>query len=229
MPTPRRTPRPSPAVPTILLVGLAGCAGPLDRGPLGPPRPPLREIAPLTLEPAPPEDANAPNDDAHARFANLAEAPLSLEECRASALANNLDLKVSLIEPTIANESITDAESRFTSSFNLRGLWARTDTPTASSLVDAQSESAFLEPSVDIPLRSGGTASVSLPLSRNRTNNAFATLDDSYTSDLAFSFSQPLLKNAGRFVSTAGIRVARLDLGASEARARLAVDRKSVV
>ena len=49
-----------------------------------------------------------------------------------------------------------------------------------------------------VPLRTGGTFRVSLPIAETDTNNPFATVNPAYTADVNFSISQPLLRNAGR-------------------------------
>ena len=94
-------------------------------------------------------------------FDGLTELSLTIEEARAATLANNLDLKVALVDPAIEGESVSEAEAAFNSAFTLRGLWAQTDTPTSSSLNDAQAEQQSLTPGVRIPLMTGGSANIS--------------------------------------------------------------------
>ena len=137
-------------------------------------------------------------DQAKARLEHAEKVTLSIEDCRAAALTNNLDLKVAMMDPTIAKENISREEARFESLFTLRGGWSETDSPTASDLDSSQARSKNIEPGVRIPLRTGETVEVSLPVSRTETNNSFSTLNPSYTSDLVFSLSQPLLRGAGR-------------------------------
>lgn len=143
-------------------------------------------------------------------FEGLAELSLTIEEARAATLANNLDLKVALVDPTIEAQDVSEAEAAFNAAFTLRGLWAQTDTPTSSTLTDAQAEQQSLTPGVEIPLLSGGTASIALPMRRTETNNAFSTLNPAYTSDLQLSLSQPLLRGAGRRSTTHALRVAAI-------------------
>ncbi len=45
------------------------------------------------------------------------EIKLSIEQCRAMTLKNNLDLKVQLIEPAIAAKQVSAEEAKFESSF----------------------------------------------------------------------------------------------------------------
>lgn len=182
----------------------------------------LRDIRPLALTPAPaPQTPDDPAAAVRARFEGLERVELSIEDCRAAVLANNLDLRVALVEPSLANEALSEEEARFESAFTLRTRYDRTDTPTSSTLDSAQRESFFIEPGVDIPLRTGGRARIALPASRSETNNQFSTLNPAYTTDLSFSLSHELLRNAGRRAQTHGIRVASYGVGQAEARARL--------
>lgn len=160
-------------------------------------------------------------DQAKARLEHAEKVTLSIEDCRAAALTNNLDLKIAMMDPTIAKENISREEARFESLFTLRGAWSETDSPTASDLDSSAARSKNIEPGVRIPLRTGETVQVSLPVSRLETNNSFSTLNPSYTSDLVFSLSQPLLRGAGRRANTYAIKIASLNAQASEASTKL--------
>lgn len=153
-------------------------------------------------------------------------APLSLEESRASALANNLDLRVAVIDPAISRESANAEEAAFEKVFTLRASWREFDAPTASDLSASSLSQQAIEPGVRIPLRTGGTASIGLPIARSEDNNSFSTLNPAYTSDLVFSISQPLLRGAGRRVATGALRIAGYQAQASEARTKLEVIRQ---
>lgn len=215
----------------VLAAGtLVGCSDPLWRGDkdlgqrVAAERLRRIEVAPLERlakpEPAAGESAATPSRD---RFAGLASAPLTLEECRASALERNLDLKVQLVGPEIASERVREERAKFEALFTTRALWTDVNAPTASALSSAKQQQGSIEPGVRVPLRTGGTATVSLPMTRTKTNNAFTTLNPSFESDLAFSISQPLLRNAGVEVNETSIRVASYNQQISESQAKLAV------
>lgn len=214
-----------------VLVGLGmmpGCSSPFApvSGDFAPPisLERFRAIDPIQFKVAPPEQAQQdPALIARDRFEGLSQIELSLQDCRASALANNLDLKVTLVNPAIANESLSVQEAAFESAFTTNAIWSQTDTPTASTLTDAQAEFGQVTPGVRVPMRSGGTAIITLPMNRSKTNNQFSTLNPSYTADLRFSLSQPLLRNAGRRTATHGIRIASYDSQIVEARTRASV------
>src|SRR5690606_36108867 len=114
---------------------------------------------------------------------------LSLAEARASALAGNINIRVALVDPAIAAESLAEQEAAFEASFGISAFYSNTDSPTASQLTDATAETLTITPDFTVPLYTGGAASVSLPISRRETSNEFATLNPSYTSDLEFSLS----------------------------------------
>ncbi|HRJ50652.1 MAG TPA: TolC family protein, partial [Phycisphaerales bacterium] len=160
------------------------------------------------------------------RFEGLSEATLSIEECRASALTNNLDLKVAIVSPAIAGEVLSREEAKFESTFVTRALWSETDSPTSSNLSSAQAQFGRIEPAVRIPLRTGGNVEVGLPMSRAKNNNPFTTLNPAYETDLLFSISQPLLRGAGIRANQASIRIASYNQQADEARTKLEVIRQ---
>jgi outer membrane protein len=172
----------------------------------------LRGVDPAGLEryskPAPPGGTAAVAAGARARFEGLERTPLGIEEARASVLRHNLNLRVAMIDPAIAAERVTEEDARFESTFTLRTGWSELDSPTASALASAQNKNQFITPGVRVPLRTGGTVTVNLPVSRNQNNNSFSTLNPAFSSDLEFSISHPLLRGAGRRSATAGLRIA---------------------
>lgn len=248
MPTrPRSLPsRPSPAARLLASAGcaalvagagvpaLTGCA----RNPLfahaSDYAPPLSLDRVRRIEAAPIEDFRVETppptvEDARAtqsRFDGLERVELSIEECRASALQHNLDLQVALMSPALTAERLAEEEGRFESVFTLSALWTETDSPTSSTLDSAQQKFQRIEPGVRIPLRTGGTANITLPFTRNETNNQFSTLNPAYTSDVELSISQPLLRNAGRRASTYAITIASYDRQLSEVQTKAEVIRQ---
>ena len=150
-----------------------------------------------------------------------AEAPLSLEQCRKMCLENNLNLKVALINPTIAKQSIDQAEAQFESLFTVgsSATWNRTGGAEGAPNIDGTQYQAT--PGVTVPLRTGGQILIDSPISRTKTEG----LDASYSTGLAFSISQPLLRGAGVEVNTSAIRIARLNYQISQAQTKLEVIR----
>jgi len=102
----------------------------------------------------------------------LKELELTLEECRALTLENNLDLKVQLINPAIAAEQVSEQEAQFEAVFYSNLTFSKTDTPRASFLDDisgSQVDYTGTGLGVQIPLRTGGTVSFDLADSRVKT------------------------------------------------------------
>lgn len=139
-----------------------------------------------------------------------ADLKLSLEECRALALDNNLDLKVQLIEPAIAAEYVNEQEAKFEAIFSAGAGFSKTNRPSTGYLDEISGntvDTSYLAYGVKIPLRAGGE--ITFDLSDVRTkSDAVSKYNPSYTSNFTASISQPLLRNAGKRVSTYRIQLA---------------------
>jgi outer membrane protein TolC len=82
-----------------------------------------------------------------------------------------------------------------------------------------------ITPGLQIPLQTGGTIRVDVPMNRLETDNQFSTLNPAYTSDVSASISQPLLRGAGIDANANRIRIAFYDYQISQARTNLEVIR----
>jgi len=175
----------------------------------------LEDEAAALLEKPPPD-----------RLANLERIEVPLEQVRAWTLGNNLDIRVALIDPAIGERRVTEEEAAFEAV--VFGSASRLDSsqPIASTLSSNQIESTDFEAGVRIPLRTGGEVTLSAPFSRTDTNNEFTFLNPSFDVDATISFTQPLLRNAGRRANTHLIRVASYQTGIDQARAKLEVIRQ---
>lgn len=221
-----------------LIVVAAGCKNPLvtyesDLG-MKVPRERLRQIQRLGIEkyaePTTEEEQAKRAAEAMEKlpplFEGREEMAVSLEQCRAWALANNLDLKVALIDPTISKEQLSAEEAKFEAIFQVNFDRGDFNQPTSSELVGNQFHTFDLNPSIQVPLRTGGTLSIEMPMNRLQTDNVFSTLNPSYSVDTRLSLSQPLLRNAGRWTQTYSIRIQALQTQISEAEAKLSVIRE---
>lgn len=183
----------------------------------------LRQIETLDLQKAEVQESTRMdvNGPAHA------ELELTLEQCRALTLENNLDLKVELINPAIAAERVNQEEAQFEAAFSVITSYAKTDTPVASTLDISGSnvEYFYTNLGVDVPLRTGGTISFDAVDNRTKTDSAYSVFNPSYSSDLSVSISQPLLRNAGGRVNTYAIQIAEYDRQITDARTKLEVIR----
>jgi len=179
----------------------------------------VRQIDVIDLE----EAAEEKPDTVDVVEPEISELEFSLEECRALALENNLDLQVQLINPSIAREGISQEEAKFDATFTGNMNYTKNDTPTASTLDIAGSsvDSTYIDLGVNIPLRTGGTLSFDLADRRMKTDSLFSVFNPSYESDFSASISQPLLRNSGNRVNTHSIRVAQYNSSITDARTKL--------
>jgi len=155
----------------------------------------------------------------------LADVKITIEEMRRLALENNLDLRVELFSPAIARENLSAAEAEFESIFTTGVDYSTFDTPTASQLEGSQGNNLSVRPGLRVPLRTGGEIRLDAPISRNETDNEFATLNPSYGNDLAATIAQPLLRGGGVYANTQGIRIAFYAYQQQQARTKLEVIR----
>lgn len=187
-----------------------------------------REIKTLKLE----EKRDA-NEGIEINRPAQGEIELSIEQCRAMTLKNNLDLKVQLIEPAIAARQLGAEEAKFESSFFSNLNYSDIEQPSVVVEQAQKYKSGTVDLGVDVPLQTGGT--VRFDLADNRTKTTFNTFDAngrsisesmvSYTPTTTFSISQPLLRGAGKRVNTYSIRVLEYQRQITEAMTKLEVIR----
>jgi outer membrane protein len=166
----------------------------------------------------------------------------TLADLRIKALKNNLNIAVAKIDPQIAGSDLRREEAKFDQLFYIYAKYKETDYPQQSSdFVEFKSTNPILdkqeikldqldqeisgfdvETGIKVPLRTGGTVTLSTPLNNKDTSRQGSQFDsEQYQSALRFSFSQPLLRNAGRDVNEASIRIAGFDQQAASLNTRL--------
>lgn len=159
-----------------------------------------------------------------------AELKMSLEECRAITLENNLGLQAQLIGPAISGASLAAEEAKFESAFFADTSFAFYDNPGGITQVEggtyvvrpgSQYHNVNSNTGVRMPLRTGGT--LTFNLADNRTHNL--TSNPFFDSNFSFSVSQPLLKNAGQRVNMHSIRLARYNKQITDNATKLEVIR----
>jgi len=187
----------------------------------------LREIETLQLEEAKKEEEKE-NNPVDTNEAPPLELKLTLEQCRALTLENNLDLKVQLISPAIAAERVSEEEARFEAAFFSNLTHTKSDTPVVSFLEEitgSQVDYTRTDLGVQVPLRTGGTVTFDLADSRTKTDAADVFLNPYYRSNLSVSISQPLLRNVGKRANTYALRIAEYERQRIDARTKLEVIR----
>jgi outer membrane protein TolC len=196
----------------------------------------LQRLDPLAIErhglarPAPVEQPTW-DDPARAqagpagRTAGAPRVDLTLETARAAVLKNNLDIRVAVVDPSIARERLNAERAKFEAVLRPSLAFARNRfDPLAVN--DIRSEVLDARAGVEIPLRTGGRVGVDLVQARQNTEGTasfFGSRPTNYGSGVEFSITQPLLRNAGREVATAPITIASYNEQIAGARTKLAV------
>ena len=213
---------------------LVGCTGPFgDKNELrGPPLESLHVVDTISLE----DESQSPpvtiEEAATQAVEELLLQPpppesidLTLEEVRSAALANNLDLEVELISPSIAQATVREEEAKFESTFTGSFRQTKSDRPTSVGTEGTQSDLSQFDFGVDVPLPTGGNVGVNVPFNRSDSDNPFNLLNPAFDASLRFSISQPLLRGGGIETNTHSIRVARYERKIVDSRTKLEVIR----
>ncbi len=133
---------------------------------------------------------------------------LSLEQVRAAVLANNLDLKVELVNPSITKRSLDEEQAKFEPEvFGSANFDRISDTGSATKTYSS-------EVGIDKPLPTGGSIQLTLPVSE--TNNGGLA-----QAAASVSYIQSLLRGAGTRVNTQSIRIANHQWNITNARTKL--------
>jgi outer membrane protein len=124
---------------------------------------------------------------------------LTLEEVRAATLANNLDLKVDLIDPAVAQRSLDVERAKFEAAFSGSGSYSASETDAGVS-----STSNDYDMGVRVPLYTGGSISVGMPFGESDGDNFDGVADAA----VSVSVIQNLLRGSGMRINTDSIRIA---------------------
>ena len=163
---------------------------------------------PMTVEDATAEiveDINEPNEVASA-------VELTLEEVRAAALANNLDLKIELVDPAIAQQGLDAERAKFEAVLGADARYRRT------SGAGSRARRSSYEVGVDQPLPTGGVLRVGLPFGDSHASNTGEFSDAA----ARVSYIQSLLRGAGTRINTHSIRIAGYEKQAVDAYTKYA-------
>jgi outer membrane protein len=166
----------------------------------------------------------------------------TLADLRIKALKNNLNIQVAKIDPAIASSDLRREEAKFDQIFYVYAQYKDSDSPIQSSdnvefkstnptlnqqqvkldVLEQEISGFDVETGIKVPLRTGGTVTLSTPLNNKDTTRRGSQFDsEQYQSALRFSISQPLLRNAGRDVNEASIRIAGFEQQAATLNTRL--------
>jgi len=208
----------------VLLVLLSGCQDQLGTGGTGErvvPAAVLHRIDSLDLRPSLATTAPASQPATQP----VAEVAIGIEECRRLALQNNLDLRVDLFNPTIARASLTEAEGQFEAVFfgNLNASTARS--PLTAKIIAPRADDLTPDGGLAIPLRTGGSIRLDMPVDVVHSHAPAPPPKTVWNTDPSVTITQPLLRGAGLYVNSQGIRIAFYEYQRTKALTKLEVTR----
>jgi outer membrane protein TolC len=144
---------------------------------------------------------------------------LSLKDCIAKAMENNLGLAVAVLTPQIRDISVSQAKEKYLPVFNF-SFNANDQTQASYSFLDAADvlTTSFNQYTANFSqeIPGGGNFAIRLNTNRYDTNRTGTTINPSYRAELRFNFTQPLLKNFGMKASKRDIIMAQTNLIISE-------------
>ena len=149
---------------------------------------------------------------------------LTLAQVRRSTIDNNLSIQSSLVLPEVAAQQLRAEQAKFESTLIASVEQSRTVAPTSAigQLINAETNTFTAVPTLEVPLRSGGTLSLDWTISS--TDATFEGANDTVSaSQPAITLQQPLLRGAGLEYNEASIVIAGANLGAMRAEAQGAV------
>jgi outer membrane protein TolC len=144
---------------------------------------------------------------------------MSLQDCIAKALKDNLNLAIQVYTPEMADMTITQAKEYFMPNLDFSFGRRRTDYPSYWWL---QGEESVVSKYGDYTLAltqqipTGGNFSVTFNNYRSDTNEPFQLINPRYGASLQFDFVQPLLRNGGLKIGRKEIIIAENNLEISQ-------------
>jgi len=146
------------------------------------------------------------------------ELSLTLDDAIVRALKSNLNVAAELIGPEISGAQLSQAKEFYMPTFKLGLQKERYEQPSTWSL---QNQGTYVVNSTYSPLSItqqipfGGSLAVGLNYNYQKNNQLFQNYNPSYTTNLSFNLTQPLLRNFGWTVSRKQIVVAQNSLDVS--------------
>lgn len=137
---------------------------------------------------------------------------LSLEDCILKAVENNLGLAVNVLNPELADISVSLAKEKFMPQLSF-GYDKSSSNEASYSWIDAADQVSSERSNYSVQLSqmipTGGNFSLSLTGYTTESNRNFLTINPRYGSTLRFNFNQPLLKNFGPKITRRDILLAQ--------------------
>jgi HAE1 family hydrophobic/amphiphilic exporter-1 len=180
----------------------------------------------------------APNYEAHdATYPQLSligvqfdrQQNMSLREVVELALRNNKDIEVSRSVVRSAEANLRMAEAAYDPKLTFNRLFFREVLPVSSSTLGGDAGSITAKGSTGgvnffgLSPKYGGQYQISYTDSQTKTNVIFATIDKQFKTNLAFSYTQPLLRNREIDEPRRQIEIASKNLSLTDAEFRTSV------
>jgi len=170
----------------------------------------LSDTPPISVEQATAEiteEINEPNE-------SIPVIELTLEQLRTATLANNLDLKIDLIDPAIAQRSLDAERAKFEATFFGSATYGLSETESGISSTNSDYNTGL-----EVPLHTGGYVTVGLPFGESDSDDSGGLADAA----VSVSFIQSLLRGGGTRINTNSIRIIGYEKYAVDASTKQAV------
>lgn len=150
---------------------------------------------------------------------------IGLPETRRSTLSNNLKIQSALIDPEIGSQLLLAEQAKFQSTFNTSITAERVVAPKTfpPPLTDEERVSISMAPSVNVPLRTGGSINLDWTLNTNRSSVPNELSQSATISSPGLEIQQPLLRGGGVAYNEASIVIAESNLGSERSQAQVEV------
>jgi outer membrane protein len=169
----------------------------------------LSDSPPISVEQATTEVTDQVTDP----NASIPVIELTLDQVRAATLANNLDLKVDLISPAIAQRALDIERAKFEAAFYGSARYNTSETEAGVS-----STSNNYEVGVEAPLYNGSSVTVGLPFGESDSDDFEGVADAA----VSVSYIQSLLRGGGTRINTHPIRIVDYEKRSVDARTKQA-------
>lgn len=146
------------------------------------------------------------------------EKTLTLQECLAIALKNNIALEIKVVQSERQEGLFKQAKEKFLPTLTFEFGKAKTNTPSYS-WIEAEgaisAESRQLSGRLTQALWLGGSFTLNVDTSRYESNQRFQTINPRYEGAVTFTLTQPLLRDMGNRISRKSIIIAGFNRGIS--------------
>jgi len=137
---------------------------------------------------------------------------LSLNEVLGIALLNNFDVQLAFYDRYINQQDIDEAKSIYDTVLKLTADYEYDKSAKPTTILGSVSHTGSVGAEVSKKFITGTDVTVSYDLTRESTDSAFATLNPYYESELAVTFTQPLLRNFFGMEDWGNVRITKIDV-----------------